>query len=122
IIADTYAFTREHWPDDVCFEANGFQELLAGDYDDFVERHGNLAMPVSTVEHHSIPKIIRIRRLGKYWKRRQIKLRIRSKSNATLLSQCKAFPMGDHDDGPDALEGAIRRLEWLARDAMNLLD
>lgn len=120
IIADTFAMAQEYWPDDVCFEANGFQELLAGDYDDFVEENGTLAMPVSTIEHNSIPKIVRIRRIGSYWRRKKIRLRTRSKSNAILLQQCKAFPMGDHDDGPDALEGAIRRLEKMARDAMDI--
>lgn len=122
IIADTYRLATDYWPDDVAFETNGFQELLAGDYDDLIEEHGALAMGASMVDHYGVPKIVRIRRIGSYLRRGKIKLRKGSRHNDLLLSQAKAFPMGDHDDGPDALEGVIRRLEHLARDAMAIVD
>jgi len=31
--------------------------------------------------------------------------------NASLVEQLRSFPVGSHDDGPDALEMAVRMIE-----------
>ena len=113
IVSDAVTFYREHLPDVVGIESNSFQELLAGDFDDYTRDHGYMPMPLDLIENYAISKIPRIRRLGSYLKRGRIKIRD-SAGGRLLLSQLKAFPMGDHDDGPDAAEMAIRKLELLA--------
>jgi hypothetical protein len=39
---------------------------------------------------------------------RQLRFKARSRGTLLLVQQLKDFPVGDFDDGPDALEGAIR--------------
>ena len=59
-----------------------------------------------------VGKEIRINRLGPFLHRRQIKIR-NNDGGRLLVRQLKEFPIGDHDDAPDALEGAIRLLSLL---------
>jgi len=51
---------------------------------------------------------VRIRRLGPYLAQRKLRFKSRSPGTALLIQQMKDFPVGDHDDGPDALEMALR--------------
>jgi hypothetical protein len=51
---------------------------------------------------------VRIRRLGPYLSSRRLRFKSDSPSTRLLVEQLKEFPAGDHDDGPDALEMAIR--------------
>ena len=53
-------------------------------------------------------KQVRIRRLGPYLAQRKLRFKSRSPATALLIQQMKDFPVGDHDDGPDALEMALR--------------
>ena len=57
-------------------------------------------------------KVVRIRRLGVYFGRSQIRFR-NSVGTRLLVDQLRDFPLGAFDDGPDALELALRRLEQL---------
>jgi predicted phage terminase large subunit-like protein len=55
-----------------------------------------------------VKKIVRIRRLTPYLAKGQIRFKGGSKGARLLVEQLRDFPNGDHDDGPDALEMAIR--------------
>jgi len=55
-------------------------------------------------------KQVRIRRLGTYLAQRKLRFKSHSPGTALLVEQLRDFPVGDHDDGPDALEMALRLL------------
>jgi hypothetical protein len=40
----------------------------------------------------------------------RLRFKSRSPGTALLVQQLQDFPLGDHDDGPDALEQALRLL------------
>ena len=50
----------------------------------------------------------RIRRLGPYLSSRRIRFKSDSPGTRVLVEQLQMFPVADHDDGPDALEMALR--------------
>lgn len=89
-------------------EANGFQELLSGE----LEREANarnLTLPLFAI-HNTINKKVRIRSLTPFLKQRRIRFRANNHGTALLVDQLREFPTGEHDDGPDSLEMAIRLL------------
>jgi hypothetical protein len=57
-----------------------------------------------------VNKQVRIRRLGPYLSQRKLRFKSRSPGTALLVQQMRDFPVGDHDDGPDALEMGLRLL------------
>ena len=59
-------------------------------------------------------KAVRVRRLGIYLGRSRIRFRA-TPGTRMLVEQLREFPLGDFDDGPDALELAIGRLERMTR-------
>lgn len=67
--------------------------------------------PVIPVMQHQ-NKVVRISRLGLYFGRHRVRFRNTS-STRLLVDQLRDFPTGDHDDGPDALELAVRTIEEL---------
>lgn len=74
-------------------------------------RERKAAVPLELLTN-TLAKVVRIRRLGSYLGRNRVRFR---KTNGTrkLVDQLKDFPAGDHDDGPDAMEMAVRRIELL---------
>ena len=64
--------------------------------------------------HHTDPKLGRIRSLGPYLCRGQIKVR-QTPGGKECVSQLRDVPSGQHDDGPDALAGLLRRVQTLLR-------
>lgn len=92
----------------VGFESNAFQYLLAPDWMAACEDLG-YGVTEPTLIENTISKMIRINRLDAWFRNREL-LFERSASNELLINQCKAWPFGTHDDGPDGLEGAIRLL------------
>jgi len=97
---------RTFQPDAFGVESNQYQELLG---DDFAEAFREQGLPVRvwTLENR-VNKRVRIRRLGPYLSRREVRFKQGSPSTALLVNQLRDFPIGDHDDGPDALEMALR--------------
>ena len=87
-------------------ETNQFQELLARD---LVHRgeECRVHMPLYTINNR-VKKVVRIRRITPYLSQKQLRFKARSKGARLLVEQLRDFPNGDHDDGPDALEMAIR--------------
>jgi predicted phage terminase large subunit-like protein len=107
IIADqAVEIQRQFRPDWFGIEVNQFQQLLAGD----IYRRGletGVMMPICELENH-INKLVRIRRLTPYLAAGQFRFKGGSKGARLLVEQLRDFPNGDHDDGPDALEMALR--------------
>lgn len=105
-------------PDAFGCEAIGFQDLLR---ELFIPEMHRLSLggvyPIHTGESLGKrgvipPKVTRIKKLTPYLDQGRIKL-VRSPGTSMLLEQMMAFPIHNHDDGPDALEMAIRLAEEL---------
>ena len=96
----------------VGIEAIQFQELLAAELNDYLRRERLPAFNVAPLIDNT-PKEIRIRRLGGWLAQKRLRF-LNTPGNRLLVEQLKDFPLGDHDDGPDALEMAIRMLSELA--------
>ena len=94
-------------PDVFGIEANQFQDLLAGEFEAEFRRQGVLAARPWPVENR-VNKQVRIRRLGPYLSSRRLRFKSNSPGTRLLVEQLEQFPVGDHDDGPDAAEMAIR--------------
>lgn len=91
-------------------EANQYQELLAGEFLAEFARQG-LAHVAPAGLHNHVNKQVRIRRLGPYLSQRRLRFRAGSASTRLLVDQLRDFPAAAHDDGPDALEMALRLAE-----------
>jgi predicted phage terminase large subunit-like protein len=93
-------------PEGFAIEINQFQELLCADF----QRAGQqerVHLPLYGLNNQT-NKQLRIRRLGPYLAQQKLRFKSRSPGTALLVQQLKDFPVGDHDDGPDALEMALR--------------
>lgn len=115
IAEDFVGICKRHGVDACGVETNAFQELLCVPIQAAAARVG-FPLPLHEVEHYTIKKV-RIRRLGPYFAQRRVRFRRGSPGCKILVDQLRDFPTGDHDDGPDALEGAIQvglRLEQSA--------
>ena len=97
-------------------EGNAFQFLLSAPIAEAEREAGIVPMPVSMI-NNTVPKPIRIQRLGPYLDRHAFRF-LRTPSNQLLVRQIKEFPQADHDDGPDALEMAVRLLDHVVRNAL----
>jgi predicted phage terminase large subunit-like protein len=106
IVADGVEHVRLFQPLGFAIETNQFQELLMAEFQRVGEQE-NLVLPVYGIDN-TTNKQVRIRRLGPYLAQRKLRFKSRSPGTALLIQQMKDFPVGDHDDGPDALEMALR--------------
>ncbi|HEV3021543.1 MAG TPA: hypothetical protein VGX76_03725, partial [Pirellulales bacterium] len=88
-------------------ESNQFQELLAGEFEAEFRRRGIVNVQPWSMDNR-VNKLVRLRRLGPYLSARRLRFKANSPSTRLLVDQLREFPVGDHDDGPDALEMAIR--------------
>ena len=96
-------------------ESNQFQELLCDEFDrQFLAsaRAGDISPPVLGIYpiKNTLNKGIRIRRLDSYLSARRLRFCSLSPSCRLLVEQLRSFPVGSHDDGPDALEMALRMI------------
>ncbi len=105
-IAAGISLAKEFQPLDAFgVEVNAFQRLMATE----LERQSKLAgimLPIHGVTNNT-NKHIRIRRITPYLARGNLRF-VEGKGTRLLVQQLREFPMGQHDDGPDALEGSIR--------------
>ena len=92
-------------------ETNQFQELLAVEIGK-VGRSRGVEMPMCHFPNMS-PKVVRIRKLTWLLAEGRIRFKRHSPGAQLLVQQLRDFPNGDHDDGPDALEMALRILYQL---------
>ena len=97
---------REFRPDAQAIEINGFQEWVA----DRTERLGDeqaCFVPIVRFDNKD-NKQARIRRLTPFLSMRRVRFKRNSPGTSLLVNQLRDFPNGEHDDGPDALEMAVR--------------
>lgn len=118
IVAEGVAWCERFRPLAFGVEANQFQELLAGEFVAEFRRQGVRHVAPSAIHNH-VNKQVRIRRLGPYLSQRRLRFLAGSASTRLLVDQLRDFPVGAHDDGPDALEMALRLAEevWRGRHA-----
>jgi predicted phage terminase large subunit-like protein len=118
MVADGVTLCERFRPTAFGVEANQFQELLCGEFAAEFARRG-MAHVVPAAIHNHANKLVRIRRLGPLLSQRRMRFKVRSASTKLLFDQLRDFPAGAHDDGPDALEMALRLAEdvWHGRNA-----
>ena len=109
IVRDTLKMVIKYRPQFLGIEANQFQELLVHEFElqcgqRFTDQIGIHATPMV----NTISKEVRVRRLGPYIVNREFRFKRDSPGCHLLVDQLMDFPNADHDDGPDALEMAIR--------------
>jgi predicted phage terminase large subunit-like protein len=116
MVADGVALCARFRPTTFGVEANQFQELLCGEFASEFARQGLLHIVPAAIHNHA-SKLMRIRRLGPYLSQRRLRFLARSHSTKLLVDQLRDFPAAAHDDGPDALEMALRLAEdaWHGR-------
>ncbi|MGE5194927.1 MAG: phage terminase large subunit [Deltaproteobacteria bacterium] len=116
-VGDAIDLALRYGPHLAAVEANAFQYLLAPEFDRQCRERRVPPLPLHLVEQRG-DKELRIGRLGSYLLRE--KLRLRDTPGCRLLvQQLRDFPLSDHDDGPDALELAMRMLFLLVSRARN---
>jgi len=107
MVADGVALCQKHGAAALGVESNQFQELLAGEFVAEFARQGIHDCVLHEI-HNSTNKQTRIRRLGGYLSQRRLRFLSKSPSTQLLVDQLRDFPLGSYDDGPDALEMAVR--------------
>lgn len=97
---------RDFRPDGFAIEVNQFQELLAH----MIQQRCINARVDCTFWKltNTVNKLVRIRRLTDWLAKGNIRFKRDSHGARLLVDQLREFPTGAHDDGPDALEMAIR--------------
>jgi predicted phage terminase large subunit-like protein len=91
----------------IYLETNNFQKLLKQPYVQMGELHPDVDLQLIGVKQHANKKA-RIGTLEPYFTNGWLCLH--QNMDGELINQLKLFPTG-HDDGPDALEGACRKLK-----------
>lgn len=109
MVRDFVLFNKERRPAFEGIEANAFQELLGEDYYQACDAYGYRVDPPMLLHNRANKVNLRIPRLGTWLAARSLRFRSTA-SNELLLNQLRDFPHATHDDGPDALEAAIRLL------------
>lgn len=107
MVADGLTLCERHRVNTFGVEANQFQELLADEFRRECNTRGLRSLQVCSI-HNTLNKQSRIRRLGALLSQRRLRFVQGSVSTTLLVDQLRDFPLGGHDDGPDALEMAVR--------------
>lgn len=98
---------QHYRPDGVSIETNQFQQLITVLLRKRCDELGVVTPPVYEIVN-KVDKDVRIRRLGTYLRDGTLRLIVDYTGSRILAEQLMAFPNGEHDDGPDALEMALR--------------
>jgi predicted phage terminase large subunit-like protein len=116
LVADGVEMARQFQPHVFAIEVNQFQQLLAAEFTRVAEAQ-QVLLPLVELDNQ-VNKQVRIRRLGTYLSQRRLRFKSCSAGTTLLVQQLQDFPVGDHDDGPDALEQALRVLTdlWNGRE------
>lgn len=105
---------KDFRPTGFAIETNQFQEMLAADFMRLATAKG-ITIPLYGITN-TVKKQIRIRSLGAFLAQRRLRVKGDSRGGKMLVQQLADFPVGDFDDGPDALEMGVRLLDWLIGD------
>lgn len=95
-------------PDFVAVETNQFQILFAQELERRAKAGFSVRLPLVYISNY-LPKLLRLRRLGPWLAARELRF-AQSAGAQLVVEQMRQFPCGAHDDGPDALEMALRVL------------
>ena len=106
IVEDGCRLIRTFRPDAIGVEANQFQAVLADEFER-VSRARGLVVPIYRITN-TLNKHLRIRRLTPDLHHGRLRFKANSSGARLLVDQLRDFPSGRHDDGPDALEMALR--------------
>ena len=110
IIAQTGVELYCQWkPDYFVVEEEMGMHMLISDMHRVADAR-KIVMAITPMDTDKIKKIVRIRRLTPYVSRRMMRFLDKSPGADILFEQMKAFPVGEHDDGPDSLEYNVRML------------
>lgn len=113
LIAAVHAMYRRLQPTYLGAESNGFQELLQPLAHSWCRERNLPPMPIASVIN-STAKEVRIASLDPWLENGHLRVN-RDAGGELLIEQLQMYPDKDyHDDGPDALEGAIRLLNMSA--------
>jgi len=107
MLTDTAAAYQAFRPDLLAVETNLHHELLPLELRREFTRVGLLTANIQAVEN-TLSKAVRIRRWGPLLAQRRVRFRRASPGTTLLVEQFRDFPLGTHDDGPDAAELALR--------------
>jgi predicted phage terminase large subunit-like protein len=118
IVTDGVELVRRFRPQLFGIEANQFQHLLGADFLAEFKRQGFIGTAPCSIEN-TINKQVRIRRLGPLLAARRLRFKTNSPGTRLLVHQLREFPIAGHDDGPDALEMALRLAESLTQPVPN---
>ncbi|MDD5774412.1 MAG: phage terminase large subunit [Candidatus Omnitrophica bacterium] len=110
LLNDILAYYRRHTFTKFVVEANQFQTVVIDQLVDRAKAQGLYFVPPKVI--NTTNKIKRIQAIQPLTKNGTIKF---SKSFRRLLEECMYFPRGQHDDGLDALEMAVRAAEYKGR-------
>jgi predicted phage terminase large subunit-like protein len=106
VLVSDFVETCRNWRTDAAgVESNAYQELLGEDIQIKGEQLGYV-VPLNLIENH-VNKLVRIRRLTPYLSQKKVRF-VDTPGTRLLVDQCKDFPLGTHDDGPDGMEMALR--------------
>ncbi len=110
MVESVYNMAHRYQPITVAVESNGFQSVLGPLFDMWCRQEHVPPLPLAMLPNYKEKKGVRIQRLDPYLANREIRFRQCNGSDLTV-EQLQMFPDKDwHDDGPDALEMAIRTL------------
>lgn len=112
MVADAVDEYRHFQPQAFGIEGNAWQDLLAPDFSEEFKRQEMVAPEVWMI-NNTVNKDVRIRRLGGYLAHDRVRFKADCPDTQLLIDQLLDFPGGQHDDGPDAMEMAIRLAEQL---------
>ena len=109
-IIETAVELQKEWKSEAFgIEADQFQELIGDDVFALAKRRGVL-FPLWKITTEGVNKNVRIRRLTPWLSKGIMRFKGGSPGAQLLVQQLQDFPNGEHDDGPDALEMALRLL------------
>lgn len=111
IVSDAIALSQKYAPYVVGVEANMSQDLLLPMFEAQCKDRNIAPLPLEAIINKE-NKALRISRLGPHLSNSHFRFK-NTASNRLLVSQIREFPLADHDDGPDALEGAVRTLSLM---------
>lgn len=112
MVSDSVDEYRSFQPQAFGIESNAWQDLLQPDFQQEFKLQGMVAPEVWLI-NNSVNKDVRIRRLGGYLAHDRVRFKADCPDTQLLVDQLLDFPSGEHDDGPDAMEMAIRLAEQL---------
>ena len=94
----------QHRPHVIGIEATAFQAVLAAEWRRQATVAGVHLLP--QLIHNADNKLLRSRRLGPALAQHRLRFNAGSWGAREVVNHLHDFPIGDHDDGPDALEMA----------------